>query len=221
MELLPPFCEHDNHLTLIKELCQLAVLMLQRPRTSGKFNVNAVIGFIRTLLVRHGNVVGRYSPEMEHIIKNIMWKLIEAEREYLGRVWIDPIKGSEQGNGQSAYETETVPIQKSPQKKSNMESLSGVLSVLTQGLVSCPLLIMSLPARTPNGVTIDHDDSTDLLVRRVASTASVSLEEHHDTDMVQSAIGFLLALVRFRQDCLFCSCFRRFCHYVVLTRSTI
>ena len=196
--------------------------MLQGPRTSGKFNFNAVVDFVGTLLVRHGNVGGRYGPEMEQIFKTIMWKLIEAEREYLGRVWIDPIKGNEQGNGQAAYETKTVPIQKSPQKKSSsMESISGVLSVLTQGLVSCPLWIMSLPAPAPNGVTIDHDDSVDLLVRRAASTASVSLEEHHDTDMVQSAIAFMLALVRFHQDCHFGACFHRFCHYIILTRSNM
>ena len=208
LELLPSSCEHDNNLTLIKELCQLAVVLLQRPRTSGKFNFDAVVSFMGALLATYGNVVGLtssnstgnalYNKEMEHILKSMTWKIIETEQSYLGHVWSSPIKGSEQGNGQSAYEIKSTPIPKSPSKKSNMESIPGVLSIMTQGLVSCPIFVLTIPAVAPaeSAVTIDHDERRDLLIRRAAGTASMSLEEHHDADIVQTAVTFLIALVR-------------------------
>lgn len=208
LKLLPSSCEHFNNLKLSKELCQLAVVLLQRPRTSGRCNFDAVVSFMGALLATYGKaVVGSkssnstdnslYTKEMEHILKSMMWKIIEAEQSYLGHVWSSPINGSEQGNGQSAYEIKSAPIPKSPSKKSNMESIPGVLSIMKQGLVSCPVFVLTISAVAPaeNAVTIDHDERRDLLIRRAAGTASMSLEEYHDADIVQSAVTFLMALV--------------------------
>ena len=208
LDLLPPYCAYDNNLKLIKELCQLAVLILQRPQTSGKFNFDAIVSFMGALLATYGNIVEvtssnsmdhqTYGKEMEHVLKSMIWNVIEAEQSYLGHVWTSPIKGSEQGNGQSAYEITLAPIPKSPLKKSNMESLSGLLSIVTQGLVSCPAFVLTIPAIEPteNGLTIDYDERRDLLIRRAAGTASMSLDEHRDIDIVQNAVVFVIALVR-------------------------
>ena len=206
--LLPPICDHENNLNIIMELCKLAVLILQIPRTSGNFNFDAVICFMEKLLTRYGSALGCtsdnlikapiYGEDIGHIVKSLMWKIIETEQECRGLVWTSPINVSEQINGQSAYETKSVPIQKSPMETSNMESVSGVLSFLTRGLVSCPEFILTVPAISPtdNGSTIDHDDSSDFLIRRAAGTASMSLDQHHDKGMVQSAVVFLMSLVR-------------------------
>lgn len=202
--LLPPTCDHDNNLKLITELCKLAVLLLQVPKTLGAHNFHAVINFVEILLTTYGEVLGcttdvpMYRKDIENIVKSMIWSIIDAEKGYLGLVWTNPIKSSEQGNGQSACESKSAPIQKSPLKKSNKESLSDVLSLLTQGLVSCPAFIMSIPtvSTIENGTAIDPDENRDLLFRRAAVTACTSLDEHHDTEVVQSAVVFLLALVR-------------------------
>jgi hypothetical protein len=182
--------------------------MLQIPRTPSKHNFDTVVSFMGKLLATYGNVLGRtsdssmkaplYDKDIENIVKTMIWKIIDAEEGYLGLVWSCPIKISEQGNGQSAFESKSAPIQKSPLKKSNMESLSGVLLFLTQGLVSCPAFMMCIPAIPPaeNGSTFDHDENRELLIRRAAGSASMSLDEHHDTDIVRSAVDFLVALVR-------------------------
>lgn len=202
-ELLPPTCDSENNLQLVKELCKLAVLVLQVPKTLSAHNFYAVINFVEKLLTTYGEVLGcttdvpMYCKDIENIVKSMIWNIIDAEKGSLGLAWTNPIKGSEQLNGQSAYESKSVPIQKIPLKKSNMESLSGVLSLLTQGLVSCPAFIMSIPAISTieNGTAIDPDENRDLLFRRAAVTACTSLDEHHDTEVVQSAVAFLLALV--------------------------
>ena len=215
-ELLPPTCDHDNNLELIKELCKLAVLLLQKPRTQIRFNIDAVISFMGTLLTMYGGVLDctldnsmtepPSGKDIENIVKTMIWTIIETEQAYLDLIWTDPIKGSEQGNGQSALESKSAPIQKNPIKKSNMESLSGVLSFMTLGLVACPLFMITIPASAPtmNGSMNDHDESKDLLIRRAAVTAIMSLDEHHDIDAVQNAVTFLLALVRSHMTYLRC-----------------
>ena len=69
---------------------------------------------------------------------------------------------------------------------------------MTHGLVSCPAFVMTIPAIAPaeNALTIDHDERRDILIRRAAGTASMSLDEHHVIDIVQSAVVFVIALVR-------------------------
>jgi hypothetical protein len=192
----------------------LAVLVLQKPRTSGHFNFGSVTSFIKALLTMYGNILGytldgsikepTYGKAIKNIVTSVIWKVIESEQGFLG-VWTSPVKGSEQGNGQSAHENNTVFIQKSPEKKTNVESLSGVLSFLTKGLHSCPTFTMTIPGvpLTRNGSTVDHDNYIDTLVRRASCTASMSLDEHHDTSMVQTSVVFLMSLVRHQIKFLF------------------
>lgn len=209
LKLLPPTCDHENNLKLFTELCKLAVSVLQKPRTPGKFNFDTVISFIETLLTTYGNILGCasdnsikvpvYGKDIESMVTSMIWKVIDDEKEYLGLALTSSMKGSEQGNGQSAYESKAASIQKPPAKKTNMESLYGVLSILTTGLNSCPAFTMSIAAMSPteNVSSIDQDQSSEILIRLAAGAASMSLDEHHDTDMVHCAVVFLLSLVRF------------------------
>jgi hypothetical protein len=211
VDLLPTTCVHENNVKLIKEFCQLATLIQERVSSNRKQNahIHTVFRFVKKLLALYGGFIESnlgieevqksvYFIEIESIVKTMIWKTIEAVQTSLGHTWTHPVNSSEQGNGQVAFERKASPTRKLLVKKSNMESISGVLSFLSQGLVSCPTLIVHIQVVAPmqNGLSTAQNDSEITLIRRATDSAILALHEHNDTDKVQSATLFLTALVR-------------------------
>jgi hypothetical protein len=173
----------------------LASSILRKTSVS-KTHCEVVSGFVCKFLVAHGNTVEKVASasqngssvrdsdrEVAELLEELMSSTVAAVQESLGSIWICR---SEQGNGQDAFESKPLPVQK-PQAKSN-ESLAGILSFLQQALVSCPIFLLHIPAAPGNG----RDDNK--LLRKAIDAAVESLNDS-DPEITRNSIYFLKTLV--------------------------
>lgn len=195
-DLLPPTCDDEMSLKLLRELCTVATSILRKTSRS-KAHFEVVFGFICKFLLVHGETVEIFSVaarsghaiqgsgrEIGTLLEELVLRTVASVQELLGDVWTSR---GEQRNGQDAFESNPSPP-RTAQKKSN-ESLAGMLSFLKQALVSCPTFLLHLHC-------VKEHEGGDLLFRRAVDSAVASLNDNNP-EITGSAIGFLNALVCF------------------------
>jgi len=101
------------------------------------------------------------------IFEELLQTLVASISTQLGDTWTIT---KEQGNGQPAFESKSVPSRKSKENVSN-DSLAGMFSFVTICMDACPLFLFHLPARP----RLEPKD--DMLLRRAVESAVVSLND--------------------------------------------
>ena len=198
-DLLPPYCNNDDTLSLLNELFVLALSTKTTINTS-KLHFETIFEFLKECVAMYGDVIERAVTlslsggevrqidwEIRRILEKSFLDTVTAVQESLGSVWTLP---REQRNGQDAFETKPSPKHRISEKSN--ESLASILTLCKCCLQKCPLFLLRLPAMS--GVNRDND----MLLRRALDSAIDSVNDT-DPEVISCSIAFLTALVRIQQ----------------------
>ena len=203
MESLPPQCDDNHCVTLVKELCTIASSMLQSEHDVVHFR--PVLKFLQRFVKVHGDVVdknARASLEGQNNLSNgergraigeclesLLLSTVDTVRESLGSSWTS---SQRQGQGQPAFESKIEPMSDRHARLTN-EALPETFTLLRTCAERCPFFLLHLPA----GPGVDRKEDT--LYRRSVESAVASLIEA-DVDTSKSAMEYLGSTVKLTQS---------------------
>ena len=185
---IPPDCNDDNSLELIKELCAVATSIMQSDSSKGP-NFESILNFLEEFVRKHGSVIdkntrimlqGQFDPtnaqmkreqDMNHCLERLILSTIDSINQVLGSTWTS----QRQGNGQPAFETKVSGVDDERRKNSN-KALASMFSLLRVCAEQCPIFLLHLPA----GPGLDRNENR-LLERAVEATVVSLLEPDLDT----------------------------------------
>jgi hypothetical protein len=190
--LIPLSCEDENNLKLLRELCSLSTSILAQKHGTQKVHVTMVFGFICKLLATHGDVVERGTvsgvnghtsrgndSDVAKLVTDALLTVVSVIEQEI------PSVRDASRNGQNGVETKEPTANASSMSD---ESLSAILTVLNQALVSCPIVLLHLSSASEGKPNVDK------LFRQVISSAVSSLSGSVP-ELTRSSISFLMTLV--------------------------
>lgn len=149
--------------------------------------------FLDNFVVAYGQLLQRtasleVSPEPSHrkiaeTFEKTVLTTITSTQDTLGEAWT---RQSEQKNGQSAFETRTVPTPK-PRGKTNI-ALPGLLLMLSSASDACPLFLCRLASLQ------GKDPEEDSLIGRAVESSVIALSDSSPS-LVNAAVRFLSSVV--------------------------
>jgi hypothetical protein len=203
MECLPPECQDDLSISLVKELCAVAFSTLQLDSKGQSLNFKPIMDFLQTIVNTYGDVVdktasagleGQSLPsnsqrgrEIGKCLESLLLSTVDAVRGSLGSAWA---RSQRQGQGQPPSESRTEPIEDRP---TSSDALSGMFTLLRTCAERCPIFLMHLPAAP------SLDVKEDMLHRRAVESAVSSIIDG-DTDTSKSAMEYLESTIKLTQS---------------------
>ena len=198
VEFMPPECKNKGNLSVLHELCSVALSILKNNDSESQARFKPVFRFLTAFVSAHGYFAehraqealkGQVAPDENSGVVVILTDLLLAavDEFQTASVAASATNTKKQGQGQPAYESKTLPAPKGDAHIG--EEMCEMLSLFESLLERCPSYFFQLPSAP------GLEGQNDLLHRKATETA-VGLLNESDAETSKCAMAYLETLVR-------------------------
>lgn len=198
VEFMPPECKNKGNLSVLQELCSVALSILKMNDVENQVRFKPVFRFLTAFVSSHGDsaenraqeaLKGQAAPGGENDVVFILTDLLLAAVDEFqsASVAASATNTKKQGQGQPAYESKTLPAPKGDAHIG--EEMCEMFTLFEACLEHCPSYFFQLPSAP------GLEGQNDLLHRKATETA-VGLLNESDAETSKYAMAYLETLVR-------------------------